>query len=288
MRRAIFLVMALTATACCLAEAEPPTERQTIGLHLLERWEGSAHDDSARLLQIVEASCAREVRRILFRGPAGEQVVIETIEEPGAGLSLSRITDDQTGWWIELRDQSSFRFDVTSPSAYGFVLFNAKYFSEKDHPLRRTLSFQSRDLLTLSSTLQDWEFGERFADSVQRSAAAEEIARSIPAPVAKAILLWESALASGTGGIMGNFGTLVASLAPLVARYGEPQWSNLYKGVRWEVSATDTKAFRGIVVEDQEALSFAKRFASLSEPRQPLAGLEAPPDVRCPTGKERN
>jgi hypothetical protein len=264
------------------SEAADAANRGTIDLRELQVWERGNEQPSAVLLSATQYSCARHVVRILFRGPAGERVVLEFEYRPAAGLTRARITDDETGWWAELVDRSGLKVEVSSPDKYGAILFwQQKRFFEGPFPLERSLVINGRTVMARPSTTHDWEFASSFYEALEHLGAAKGIVVETPAAVAKALLFARSAYEDGMGHgtVLGGFSQLVGVLAPAVAAHGDPSWRQLYAGARWAV--TESSGFPETIAETSAELSLLGEFKSAPGNRHLLEGLEAPPDGGC-------
>lgn len=76
----------------------------------------------ARTLDAVETSCHQQVRRVFLETPEGRRLILESRWIPGDGTKSLRLTDDGSGWWIELREKTG-SFRVTSPDQFGDALW---------------------------------------------------------------------------------------------------------------------------------------------------------------------
>lgn len=282
MRLSKILAAVLTAVLADPAGAGTPPEK-TMDLHFLEAWEGSAEGLSARMVNTVQYSCLQEARRTYFEGPGGERILFETVFRPAEGLTRTRVQDDRTGWWVELRDRSALRVKVTSPDQYGRILFWQQKASEGPYPLERTLSINGRGVFTGSADTHHRSFEEEIATRLEKSGASEKIVQEMPPGVAQAVLFLESAFEDGVaeGTSLGKLGNLVEILAPVVRRHGEPDWFRTYTGVRW--SLRETRGFKGLVAQapPEGELAFLRGFRSFPETGRLLEGLEAPPGGGC-------
>lgn len=101
-------ILLLVMTSASLAE-EPTVSQLTFFGAITQQGEPTGH-----LVDVTEQSCQQTVRRVLIETPVGDRVVLERQWVPSTGLHRWRLTDDASGWWMEIHQVARGRFELPS------------------------------------------------------------------------------------------------------------------------------------------------------------------------------
>lgn len=272
--------LALILNAPCTA-----SDAGLVEMRVLQEYDGASRE-AGEASQVtshstVQYSCLQEARRTFLQTPEGVRAVLEAVIVPGEGASRWRLTDDASGWWIELREQTDGGIKLDHPSAHGFPLFHEKYFSE-DRPVSWSLVAAGVELASFQSTAQDWNAIDRLAQILLADESADSALQEAPPEAMSALLLLSSVARAPDcrDTNVAEFAQLVRAVAPLAEQIA-PTIVLLYSNDRWRPAQRD--AWGGAKPEAEAEITFLSRFTSIDAVRNPIVGIEAPPGGGCST-----
>lgn len=209
-----FLLLALAAGGS--GSGGEATRSVTTVVHIQER---NAAAPRLTLLEVVEYSPERVLRRLLVRGAESERLVLSSVIRPREGVTDLEALDDTSRWRASMHQESGLKFASSDELAQPGVW--AGRFVAKDHPLRWTFEAPRVPSFSLDSTTWDEGFAERYAAEFEATGLQEELLLAMPSAMRSvmAVLGPLSVGEQGVGTPLAGFGDLIAFLGRQV---GEP------------------------------------------------------------------
>lgn len=264
--------------------SEEIAPKRIMSFHTSEAWHGGHAGQHLRVLELVEATCPQESRRILVEHVGEGRVVIDRVFIPAEGEMRITLRADASAWSVELRDVSDLKVSIEEPGQYyASLVWQQRLFLEEDHGLTRSLHQDGKELAHIVSTIRDETLLERLYTELEQG-KAEAIAASMPPEVARIVITLESILASriGRSSPLSNVHPLLHPLSAALHAYAPPSGGSLARAT-WKSEPLGGGA--GIELVHGPIREFVSSFKSVKNVQDPLAGIHGPPDGGCPDVK---
>lgn len=276
--RALFGLLALVGlclTAAVQTIATSPDE--AVGVARLESWKGQVGTEvkTTKGLVFVEWLPEQELTLILMDLPDQGQFILNRRWNVRKGISVLRIVDDATGWWVQMTEKSTLRFDSTEE--LGRPSLSAQKWNAAEH--RVTVQMASAGQsgpLSWSSSLDDPALYPNLFEQLDAEGFAPQLVESMPAETREGVSMLGSLLAANhEDSSLESFHRLVEFLVASLDRHGDRATGSSWRGVKWKRTSLTGQPLRKPLGEDIR--SFASNFRQVPA-EDPLA-LVRPPSM---------
>jgi hypothetical protein len=216
-------------------------------------------DPRLLLLEHVEYSDDRILRRLLVKGSESERLILSSVVRPREGLANLTVLDDVSGWSASMRQESGLKFASSAELAQPGVW--ALRFTDREQPLRWTFEAPRVSSFSLDSTTWDQGFAERYSVAFESVGLREPLLLALPGP-AKHVLSVLGPVSESDTGVGTPVGAFRDLLTFLSRQLGDPpgetsdQWTVSMEmthpgaGPRDELERALVGAFSSIEKED--------------------------------------
>jgi hypothetical protein len=165
------LILAIGAMPLDRAAAPPRAYHKSLS------WANES-GSTARALVFGEFSRDTSVTRVLLEAPGAARAVLTHEDFPARGITVSRLTEDATGWWAELREASGLTFkDVEESSiAWNWV----EKWSHREYPVTWTLSGRDFPPFAAEGSTHDNWFVDLFLTRMRSAGEAAKPTARLP------------------------------------------------------------------------------------------------------------
>ena len=273
-RRATLPVAVLVLAGLLIPpQARPASLADLVGIAHLDTWEAPEGREvkTIRGLTLVEWLPDREVTLILLELEGERRLVLSREHRALEGVSVLRLLDDDTGWWVRLTDRSTLKIDDIDHLG-NIAMWMEAYF-EVDHVVSSILRTKGGEELTWTSPFDDTGRRADFFEQVDTEGVTAELVEGMPEGLDSALRELASLLAGDHGsGSLDAFEPLVELVVATLDRRGE-EGGERYEGLSWKLTERSGQTLR----EPLSAASreFAGRFGRVPA-EDPLAQFRDP------------
>lgn len=250
------------------------------GVARLESWEApiGSEIETIQGLVFVEWLPKQELTLILMDLPGGQRFVLSRSWSVSQGFSVLRILDDATGWWVELTERSTLRFDSTEQ--LGKPSLAAKKWNEGVHRVILQLKATGHpEPLTWSSSLDDPALYSSLFEQLDTEGVAAALVGAMPEETREGARALGSLLtARHEDSSLEIFDRLAELLVASLDRRGDPMPRSRWRGAEWNRASLEGQPLRKPWTE--EIRSFARGFRRIPA-EDPLALIR--PQTAGPT-----
>jgi hypothetical protein len=232
-------------------------------------WASEGGRFQARALNLTETSDSDFSNLVLLETPHERRLLLRQTLFGPEGLAITRIQDDETGRWLELRYDVRLRFkDLQDYFKNSYDRLTAKAGAQTQYTFVTSSGFKHEVVVAVEEMERFRDFGA-LEQRLRAAGAGPELTAALPAAAFDALSFVASVDSNKNGpGEALQYADLAELLVwftgpkgqrPTVSPYDEVQWETVKEGERGTTELSG--AFR----------EFAQRFQSI-DPKDPLAG----------------
>jgi hypothetical protein len=232
-------------------------------------WKSEDGRFQARALDLLETSDINYSNLTLLETPQRRRLVLRHTLFGPEGLTITRIQDDATGWWLELRHDVRLRFkDLHDYFKNSYERLTGKAGAQTQYTFVTSRGFKHEVVVAVEEMERFRDFGA-LEQRLREAGAGPKLTAALPAAALDALRFLASVDSNKNGpGEALQYADLAELMLwftgpnaqrPAASPYDDVQWETLKEGERGTTELAG--AFR----------AFAQNFHSIS-PEDPLAG----------------
>lgn len=250
-------------------------ENPIAALTAVEQWRTESLEHSARVVLVREISCLRSIERLLVSLDTGQRFVMDKERVPSQGLERMKVTEDRSGWWVQMTRNSELRLKTRVPWDFARLAEMMHRHRDEEWGVELSLSASGLPAFEMRSTNTETGFEHRFLAQADQDGLTGRLVEKMPPEAQRGVGFLRSMLDSdqGQGSGFVSFQLLVDFLAGALERQGDSSLTTPYTAQEWEMVDDGTHFISKTTRLEGEALvAEIQTFESIADPEDPLAG----------------